>query len=240
MINEILYDTISNDDPNVLFTELWGTPGTDIGGWTLVGINGNGGTEYGTLTIPDGTTIPADGYFVIPYTIGGYLATIKPGAVKADNAEFKKSMGLPADEQWGPDRLGDAPVPRRPGLHLASGLLRCRLPRRSAADSVPGGTGRSRGTAGGVEPRQARRRSKGPKSRNGTRRATALARPSGRIGSSPIADEIPPLRRPLYRRPRADFFFPFRADRAQVLGENRRGSATVGTVDGSPPRGAGS
>ena len=32
----------------------------------------------------------ADGYFVIPYTIGGYLATVKPGQVKADNPEFKK------------------------------------------------------------------------------------------------------------------------------------------------------
>jgi succinate dehydrogenase / fumarate reductase flavoprotein subunit len=34
----------------------------------------------------------ADGYFVIPYTIGGYLAGVKPGTVKADNPEFKKSV----------------------------------------------------------------------------------------------------------------------------------------------------
>lgn len=34
----------------------------------------------------------ADGYFVIPYTIAGYLATVKPGVVKADHAEFKKSV----------------------------------------------------------------------------------------------------------------------------------------------------
>jgi len=34
----------------------------------------------------------ADGYFVIPYTIGGYLATVKPGAIKTDHAEFKKSV----------------------------------------------------------------------------------------------------------------------------------------------------
>ncbi len=32
----------------------------------------------------------ADGYFVIPYTIGGYLATVKPGQVKTDHPEFKK------------------------------------------------------------------------------------------------------------------------------------------------------
>ena len=33
----------------------------------------------------------ADGYFVIPYTIANYLATVKPGEVKDDHAEFKKS-----------------------------------------------------------------------------------------------------------------------------------------------------
>ena len=33
----------------------------------------------------------ADGYFVIPYTIGNYLARITPGKVKADHPEFKKS-----------------------------------------------------------------------------------------------------------------------------------------------------
>ena len=33
----------------------------------------------------------ADGYFVIPYTIANYLATVKPGEIKDDHAEFKKS-----------------------------------------------------------------------------------------------------------------------------------------------------
>ncbi len=33
----------------------------------------------------------ADGYFVIPYTIAGYLATITPGTVKDDHPEFKKA-----------------------------------------------------------------------------------------------------------------------------------------------------
>ena len=32
----------------------------------------------------------ADGYFVIPYTIGGYLAGVKPGQVTTDHPEFKK------------------------------------------------------------------------------------------------------------------------------------------------------
>ncbi len=34
----------------------------------------------------------ADGYFVIPYTIGGYLAQTKPGAVSVDHAECKRSV----------------------------------------------------------------------------------------------------------------------------------------------------
>jgi succinate dehydrogenase / fumarate reductase flavoprotein subunit len=33
----------------------------------------------------------ADGYFVIPYTIAGYLATVKPGEVKDDHEAFKQS-----------------------------------------------------------------------------------------------------------------------------------------------------
>ena len=33
----------------------------------------------------------ADGYFVIPYTIANYLATVTPGEVKDDHAEFKNS-----------------------------------------------------------------------------------------------------------------------------------------------------
>ncbi|UFS68609.1 fumarate reductase/succinate dehydrogenase flavoprotein subunit [Geomonas sp. RF6] len=34
----------------------------------------------------------ADGYFVIPYTIAGYLARIKPGEVSAEDAECRKSI----------------------------------------------------------------------------------------------------------------------------------------------------
>ena len=34
----------------------------------------------------------ADGYFILPYTIGNYFATSKQPKPKADNAEFKKSV----------------------------------------------------------------------------------------------------------------------------------------------------
>jgi succinate dehydrogenase / fumarate reductase flavoprotein subunit len=35
----------------------------------------------------------ADGYFVVPYTIGGYLAGQKPGAVADDHKEFARAVG---------------------------------------------------------------------------------------------------------------------------------------------------
>jgi len=41
----------------------------------------------------------ADGYFVIPYTIGGYLATVKPYGTSTAHAEFKKSAEDVAAEQ---------------------------------------------------------------------------------------------------------------------------------------------
>jgi hypothetical protein len=65
MLNEVFYNTTGADDPNTMFTELWGTPGTDLSGWTLVGWRS--GAQV-TLTIADGQQIPADGYFVIGNT----------------------------------------------------------------------------------------------------------------------------------------------------------------------------
>lgn len=63
MLNEILYDTPGGDDPDIMFTELYGPPGTSLDGYSLVGVNGNGGSDY--LTVPLSGTIPEDGYFVV-------------------------------------------------------------------------------------------------------------------------------------------------------------------------------
>jgi succinate dehydrogenase / fumarate reductase flavoprotein subunit len=49
----------------------------------------HGANRLGASALMQGLS---DGYFVIPYTIGGYLASVKPAAVKADHAEFKKSV----------------------------------------------------------------------------------------------------------------------------------------------------
>jgi hypothetical protein len=63
MMNEFFYDTQSTDDPTIMFVEIYGPGGTDLTGWSLVGINGNGGTDY--LTVPLSGSIPTDGYFVV-------------------------------------------------------------------------------------------------------------------------------------------------------------------------------
>jgi hypothetical protein len=63
MMNEFFYDTQGTDDPTIMFVEIYGPAGTNLSGWSLVGINGNGGAEY--LTVPLSGTIPADGYFVV-------------------------------------------------------------------------------------------------------------------------------------------------------------------------------
>ena len=49
----------------------------------------HGANRLGASALMQGLS---DGYFVIPYTIGGYLVTVKPGAVTADHPEFKKSV----------------------------------------------------------------------------------------------------------------------------------------------------
>jgi PKD repeat protein len=64
-ISEVLYDTVSTDDPDQTFIELFGPAGKDLSGYELSAINGTDGTSYDTITLAQGTTIPANGYLVI-------------------------------------------------------------------------------------------------------------------------------------------------------------------------------
>lgn len=66
LINEILYDTPGVDAPAQLFTELCGTPGVSLSGWSLVGVSGATGTVYRTVNLSG--TIPDDGCYVIANT----------------------------------------------------------------------------------------------------------------------------------------------------------------------------
>lgn len=63
VIQEVLYDGLGSDADDV-FTELFGTPGASLNGWTLVGINGRNGESYRTIDL-SGALIPDDGLLLI-------------------------------------------------------------------------------------------------------------------------------------------------------------------------------
>jgi len=61
-INEVYYDPPGTDSG--CYIELFGSPNMSLNGFTLVGINGNGGVPYATIDLT-GHTIPQDGFFVV-------------------------------------------------------------------------------------------------------------------------------------------------------------------------------
>ena len=63
IIREILYDGPGSDADDV-FTELSGVPGSNLDGWTLVGINGDSGMAYRSVDLT-GAVFPADGLLVL-------------------------------------------------------------------------------------------------------------------------------------------------------------------------------
>ena len=74
IIQEILYDGPGVDADDV-FTEIFGAPGMNLNGWTLVGFNGANGSDYRTVDLM-GMVIPVDGILVLATAsaIGNVLA----------------------------------------------------------------------------------------------------------------------------------------------------------------------
>jgi hypothetical protein len=91
IIQEVLYDG-PGTDPDDVFTELSGVPGTVLDGWSLAGINGSNGETYRVIDL-SGLIIPADGLFVI--------ATSSASSVLALQRDFIANV----DWQNGPDAL---------------------------------------------------------------------------------------------------------------------------------------
>ena len=73
-IHEVLYDG-SGTDADDAFTEIVGPAGTNLDGWTLVGINGGTGAAYRTVSLT-GAQIPVDGLLVVATdaAVGALLA----------------------------------------------------------------------------------------------------------------------------------------------------------------------
>jgi hypothetical protein len=86
-VNEIYYDTPLTD--SLCFIEVYGPGAMSLDGFTLVGVNGNGGADYATIDLT-GYTIPGDGFFVV-----GDFSTVT-------NVDLVDSV---ADLQNGPDNL---------------------------------------------------------------------------------------------------------------------------------------
>lgn len=66
ILQEILYDGPGADSDDA-FTEIAGPPGTDLDGWSLVGINGGDGSAYRTVDLT-GAIIQMDGLLVVTTT----------------------------------------------------------------------------------------------------------------------------------------------------------------------------
>lgn len=62
LISEVFYDAVGSDDGQS-FVELYGTPGRDLAGLTLEGINGSNGAVTHSIVLSG--LIPADGIFVL-------------------------------------------------------------------------------------------------------------------------------------------------------------------------------
>ncbi|MFZ9977100.1 MAG: fumarate reductase/succinate dehydrogenase flavoprotein subunit [Candidatus Kapaibacteriota bacterium] len=100
-----MYERISGENPYKVPMRIYPAPHYTMGGlWvdynlmsTIPGLHvlgeanfsDHGANRLGASALMQGL---ADGYFVIPYTIGNYLAGVKPGEVTNDHPEFKKAV----------------------------------------------------------------------------------------------------------------------------------------------------
>jgi succinate dehydrogenase / fumarate reductase flavoprotein subunit len=100
-----MYERISGENPYTSPMRIYPAPHYTMGGlWvdynlmsTIPGLHvlgeanfsDHGANRLGASALMQGL---ADGYFVIPYTIGNYLAGVKPGEVTNEHPEFKKAV----------------------------------------------------------------------------------------------------------------------------------------------------
>jgi hypothetical protein len=91
LISEVFYDAVGTDN-GVGFVEIYGTPGFDLAGWSVHGVNGADGVVGPSLMLSG--VIPGDGFFVIADDRGD-------GGTDVANAD----LILNFDFQNGPDSI---------------------------------------------------------------------------------------------------------------------------------------
>ncbi|MFO0744646.1 MAG: PKD domain-containing protein [Myxococcota bacterium] len=84
VINEVLYDDVGTDVN--AFVEIYGPPSTSLVGYSLVGVNGNGGTEFNTIALTGSTG--ADGFYVVAKT-GSNAAILAAADQTSANADYQ-------------------------------------------------------------------------------------------------------------------------------------------------------
>jgi len=100
-----MYERITGENPYSVPMRIYPAPHYTMGGlWvdynlmsTIPGLHvlgeanfsDHGANRLGASALMQGL---ADGYFVIPYTIGHYLAGVKPGSITNEHPEFKKAV----------------------------------------------------------------------------------------------------------------------------------------------------
>jgi len=106
-----MYEEITADDPYHTPMRIYPAPHYTMGGlWVDYNLMSNvpglhvigeanfsdhGANRLGASALMQGL---ADGYFVIPYTLGDYLASRKPGGVTTDHEAFKKSAAQVSEQ----------------------------------------------------------------------------------------------------------------------------------------------
>jgi hypothetical protein len=91
LISEVFYDAVGTDD-GLSFVELYGSPGTDLTGYVIQGINGTGGTVTDNIALSG--VIPSDGLFVV-------ADGLTDGTTQVQNADQIANF----DFQNGPDSV---------------------------------------------------------------------------------------------------------------------------------------
>jgi hypothetical protein len=92
LLSEVFYDAVGSDD-GLSFVEIWGAPGTSLGGLTIEAINGAGGGVTHTLTLSG--AIGPSGLFVVADNLAGGATTLVANA----------DLILDFDFQNGPDSV---------------------------------------------------------------------------------------------------------------------------------------
>jgi hypothetical protein len=91
LVSEVFYDAVGSDN-GLSFVEIYGTPGLDLTGWSVHGVNGADGAVGPSLLLAG--VIPGDGFFVIADDRGD-------GGTDVANAD----LILNFDFQNGPDSI---------------------------------------------------------------------------------------------------------------------------------------